>query len=116
MVHVFLSRPWVPLALMVLFIFLMFLLHLLWFTTLFVFVDPQLTIPVLLNLTLLVLLLRIWLLGVLFNDVTGQGPFTPFGFRRLLRLLRHPFCQLFSPPLLPPPLGTVASAIQDVML
>jgi hypothetical protein len=56
MVHVFLSRPWVPLTLMALFVFLMFLLHPLWFTTFFLFVDLQLTIPVLLNLTPLVLL------------------------------------------------------------
>jgi hypothetical protein len=56
MVHVFLPNLWVPVALMVLFVFLMFSLHLLWLTTFFLFVDLQLTIPVLLNLTLLVLL------------------------------------------------------------
>ena len=53
--RVFLSHLWVPLAPMALFIFLMFLLHLLWFTTFFQFIVLQLTIPVLWSLTLLVL-------------------------------------------------------------
>jgi hypothetical protein len=38
MVHVFLSHLWVPPVLMGPFVFLMFLLHLLWFTTFFLFV------------------------------------------------------------------------------
>ena len=56
MVRVFLSLPWVPLTLMALFVFLMSLLLPLWFTTSFLFVVLQLTIPFLLNLTPLVLL------------------------------------------------------------
>jgi hypothetical protein len=45
----------------------------------------------------------------------STGPFTIFASRRLLHLLRCPFCQLLSPPLLPPLLGTNALAILDVM-
>jgi len=56
MACVFLSHLWVPLALMAPFAFLTFLLPLLWFTTFFLFVDLQLTILILLSLTLLVLL------------------------------------------------------------
>jgi hypothetical protein len=56
MVHVFLSRLRVPPVLMAPFVFLMFLLLLLWFTTFSLFVILQLTIHFLWNLTLLVLL------------------------------------------------------------
>ena len=56
MARVFLSRPWVPPALMALFVFPTFLLHLLWFTTFFLFASLLLTTPALLSLTLLVLL------------------------------------------------------------
>jgi hypothetical protein len=108
---VFLSRPWVPPALMALFVFLMFLWHLLWFITFFLFVDLLLTIPVLWSLTLPVSLSEIWLPAVLCFGVTARVPFTPFASHRLLRLPRRPHCQLLSPPLLPPLLGTGDSAI-----
>ena len=52
----FLSPLWVLPALMAPFAFLTSLLPLLWFTTFFLFVGLQLTILVLLSLTLLVLL------------------------------------------------------------
>jgi len=53
---VFLSRPWVMQLPMVLFAFPMFLSPLIWFIIFFVFVNSQLTILVLSNLTLLDLL------------------------------------------------------------
>ena len=55
--------------------------------------------------------------SVLSSDVIARGLFTPFASRRLLHLhlLRRPFCQLLSQPLLSPLLGTGASAILDVM-
>jgi len=113
--RVFLSHLWVPPVLMALFVFLTFLLHLLWSTTFFLFVNLQLTIPVPLSLTLLVLLWKIWLPSVLCSDVTAQSPFTLFGFWRLLPLHRRLFCLLSLLRCLPPLLGTVVSAILDMM-
>jgi hypothetical protein len=111
----FLSRLWVPPVLMAPFVFLMFLWHLLWFTTFFLFIGLLLTIPVPWSLTLLVSLSKIWLFGILCFGVIAQGPFTPFASQRLLCLLCRPLCQLLSPPLLPPPLGIDALAILVVM-
>ena len=56
MARVFLSHLWVLLVLMAPFAFLTSLLPLLWFTTFFLFVGLQLTIPARLSLILLVLL------------------------------------------------------------
>ncbi|WVZ93588.1 LOW QUALITY PROTEIN: hypothetical protein U9M48_039556 [Paspalum notatum var. saurae] len=107
---VFLSPPWGMRALLALFVFPMFLLLLIWSITFFPFINLQMTILVLSNLTLLVLLIR--LPGVHFSDVTARGPFTPSGFHlplpRLQLLLRR---LLSSPPPLPLP-GTAALVTQ----
>jgi uncharacterized membrane protein len=87
----------------------MFLWLPVWFTTFSLFAISQLTTLVRLSLTPLALPSGIWPPGVLCSDVTALGLSTPFGFRCLFHLLRPP--QPLSPPLLPPPLGTVASAI-----
>jgi len=55
MILVFLSPQWVVRVLLVLFAFPIFLLLPIWFIIFFLFANSQLTIPVLSNLTLLVL-------------------------------------------------------------
>jgi hypothetical protein len=107
----FLSPPWalpVPTAP---FVSLRFLWPPVWFTTFSLFAVSQLTTLARLSLTPPASPCGIWPPGVSGSVVTTLGHSTPFGFRRLFHLLRPPFPQPLSPLLLPPLLGTAASAI-----